>query len=93
MEYGRMSGKLTRFLGDTPGRTIVKLIVISFIVGAVMNAFNWYPVDVIFAVRDFLVNVWNLGFAALGRFGDYLLLGAAIVIPAFIIMRILSYRN
>ena len=56
-------------------------------------AFNWYPVDVIFAVRDFLVNVWNLGFAALRRFGDYLLLGAAIVIPAFIILRILSYRN
>ncbi|MCP4320192.1 MAG: hypothetical protein GY789_30500 [Hyphomicrobiales bacterium] len=88
-----MSGKLTRFLGDSPGRTVVKLIVISFIVGAVMSAFNWYPIDVVYAVRDFLVNVWNLGFAALGRFGDYLLLGAVIVIPVFLVMRVLSYRR
>lgn len=88
-----MSGNLTRFLGDSPARTIVKLIVISFIVGAVMSAFNWYPVDVIYAVRDFLVNVWNLGFAALGRFGEYLVLGAVIVIPVFLVLRVLSYRR
>ncbi len=88
-----MSGKLTQFLGDTPGRTVVKLIVISFIVGAVMSAFNWYPLDIVYAVRDFLVNVWNLGFAALGRFGDYLVLGAVIVIPVFLVLRVLSYRR
>jgi hypothetical protein len=88
-----MSGKLTRFLGDTPARTLVKLIVISFIVGAVMSAFNWYPLDIVIAVRDFLVNLWNLGFAALGRFGDYLVLGAVIVIPVFLVIRVLSYRQ
>ncbi len=88
-----MSGKLTRFLGDTPGRTLVKLVVISFIVGAVMSAFHWYPMDIVYAVRDFLVNVWNLGFAALGRFGDYLVLGAVIVVPVFLVLRILSYRR
>ena len=88
-----MANRLTRFLGDTPGRTVVKLLVISLIVGAVMSAFNWYPIDILHAVRDFLVNLWNLGFAALGRFGDYLLLGAFVVIPVFLILRILSYRN
>ena len=88
-----MSGKLTQFLGDTPGRTLVKLIVISFIVGAVMSAFNWYPLDIVYAVRDFLVNLWNLGFAALGRFGDYLVLGAVIVIPVFLVLRVLSIRR
>lgn len=88
-----MSGKFTQFLGDTPARTAVKLIVISFIVGAVMSAFNWYPLDIVYAVRDFLVNLWNLGFAALGRFGDYLVLGAVIVIPVFLVIRVLSYRR
>ncbi|MCR9137791.1 MAG: DUF6460 domain-containing protein [Alphaproteobacteria bacterium] len=88
-----MSGKMTRFLGDTPGRTLVKLVVISFIVGAVMSAFHWSPFDVVYAVRDFLMNVWNLGFAALGRFGDYLILGAVIVVPVFLVLRILSYRR
>ena len=88
-----MSGKLTQFLGDTPGRTLVKLIVISFIVGAVMSAFHWYPMDIVYAARDFLVNLWNLGFKALGRFGDYLVLGAAVVIPVFLVIRVLSYRR
>jgi hypothetical protein len=40
-----MSNGLTRFLGDTPGRTALKLLVASFVVGVVMAAFNWYPVD------------------------------------------------
>ncbi|MDA4848066.1 DUF6460 domain-containing protein [Hoeflea poritis] len=88
-----MSERLNRFLGDSLGRTLVKLVVISFIVGAVMSAFNWYPIDVIYAVRDFVVNVWELGFAALGRFGDYLLLGAVVVVPVFLVLRILSFRR
>ncbi|MBN9270207.1 MAG: hypothetical protein J0J15_08165 [Mesorhizobium sp.] len=37
---------LTRFLGDSPLRILVKLLVVSFIVGLVMNAFGWSPLDV-----------------------------------------------
>ena len=58
-----------------------------------MAAFNWYPVDILFIVRDFLVNLWETGFAALGRFGSYFLLGAGVVIPVFIVMRLLSLRK
>lgn len=88
-----MAGRLTRFLGDTPGRTVLKLLVLSFIVGAVMSVFDWYPLDVIYLVRDALVGIWEAGFAALGRFGGYLLLGAAVVIPVFLILRLFSYRR
>lgn len=88
-----MSDRLTRFLGDTPSRTVLKLLVASFVVGVVMAAFNWYPQDVLFWIRDFLINLWETGFAALGRFGSYMVLGAAIVIPAFIIIRLLSFRR
>jgi len=88
-----MSNGLTRFLGDSPGRTALKLLVASFVVGVIMAAFNWYPVDVLYMVRDFLVNLWETGFAALGRFGGYLVLGAGVVIPAFIIMRLFALRK
>jgi hypothetical protein len=64
-----MSNGLTRFLGDTPGRTALKLLVASFVVGVVMAAFNWYPVDVYYWIRDFVVTLWENGWAALGRFG------------------------
>jgi len=88
-----MSDCVNRFLGDTPGRVVVKLILISIVVGVVMSTFNWTPYDILWNIRDFFLHVWNMGFSALARFADYLILGAAVVIPAFILLRILSYRR
>lgn len=84
---------LDRFLGDSPLRVLIKLIVISFLVGVVMHAFGWSPFDVLYGIRDFFVDLWNTGFRAIERFLDYFLLGAAIVVPAFILLRVLSYRR
>lgn len=88
-----MADGMNRFLGDSPGRVIVKLIVVSIIVGFVMAVFGWTPYGVLYTIRDFVLDLWHSGFAALGRVGDYLLLGAAIVVPAFIILRLFSYRR
>lgn len=82
-----------RFLGDTTGRTIIKLLVISILVGMVMSVFNIAPFDILYGVRDFFVRLWESGWAALGRFGDWLILGASVVIPVFIILRLLNYRR
>jgi hypothetical protein len=84
---------LTRFLGDTPLRILLKLVVVSFIVGLVMSAFGWSPWDVLSAVRGFFLDIWHLGFHALDRFAGYILLGAAIVVPAFLLIRIASFRR
>jgi hypothetical protein len=84
---------LTRFLGDTPLRVLLKLVVISFLAGVLMSALGWSPFDVVLAVRDFFADIWNMGFAAIERFLRYFLLGAAVVVPAFIILRLLSYRR
>lgn len=81
------------FLGDTVGRTVVKLLIISVLVGMVMNVFGLSPFDIFDAVRDFFVRLWESGWAALGRFGDWLILGASVVIPLFIILRVLNYRK
>lgn len=88
-----MAERLNRFLGDTPGRTALKLLVLSFIVGVIMSAFHWYPLDLLYMLRDAVVNVWHMGFEALGRFGAYLVLGAAVVIPVFIVLRLLNLRR
>ncbi|MBO6717680.1 MAG: hypothetical protein JJ913_06970 [Rhizobiaceae bacterium] len=82
-----------RFLGDTPLRVALKLIVLSFLVGVVMSAFGWTPWDILAGIREFFVRLWDMGFAAIARFGDYLLLGAAVVIPVFVVLRLLSYRR
>lgn len=88
-----MSTGLTRFLGDTPVRTVVKLAVISFVVGVVMTALDLSVLDVLDSVRDFFIRIWNMGFAAIERFAGYFLLGAAIVVPAFLIIRLFKFRR
>lgn len=81
------------FFGDSPLRLLIKLLVISFLVGLVMSAFGWSPWDVVYGIRDFFVRLWNMGFGAVDRIVGYVLLGAAIVVPAFIILRIVNFRR
>jgi Family of unknown function (DUF6460) len=88
-----MAVNVSGFLGDTPGRLLVKLIVVSLIVGAAMSAFGLSPWDIFSSLREFVMRLWNMGFAAFGKFGAYLLLGASVVVPAFILIRIFSYRR
>ena len=82
-----MAGEVNKVLGDSVGRTIVKLLVISLIVGFLMAVFGLTPWSIIYGVRDFVLNIWYSGFHALGSIGDYLL-----VIPVFIVLRLLSLR-
>lgn len=88
-----MSDKLTTFLGDSLGRTIIKLLVISFVVGIVMSALNFTPWDVWYGIKDFFVSIYNLGFDALGKIGKYFLLGTGIVVPIFLILRFLNFKK
>lgn len=87
-----MADGINKFLGDSPARTVIKLVVVSLIVGFVMSIFGIYPIDILDGVRDFFFDLWHKGFAALGRIGDYLLLGATVVIPVFIVLRLLNSR-
>lgn len=84
---------LKQFLGDSPLRVLLKLLVLSFIVGIVMAAFDWSPWDIFHGLQDAVLRVWNMGFAAFDRFIGYIVLGAVIVIPIFLVMRIVHYRR
>ncbi|MCF3642232.1 DUF6460 domain-containing protein [Rhizobium sp. TRM95111] len=88
-----MADGLNRFLGDTPVRVAVKLLILSVAAGFLMSFFGLYPDDILYGIRNFLLDLWHSGFRALGRVGDYLLLGAVIVVPAFLLIRLLSYRR
>lgn len=88
-----MAQRINTFLGDTPFRVFLKLAVISIVVGVVMRSFGWSALDVVRGIRNFIARIWNMGFDALGQFADYLLLGAAIVIPAFILLRLFAMRK
>ncbi|MCX8995996.1 DUF6460 domain-containing protein [Rhizobiaceae bacterium BDR2-2] len=88
-----MSDQLNRFLGDTPLRTIVKLVLVSLVVGFVMAFFGVFPMDILNGLHRFFLGLWYRGFEALGEVWSYLVIGATVVIPVFVILRILSYRR
>ena len=85
------AGALTRFLGDTPLRTIVKLAVLSLIVGIIMSALNFTPIELWWALRDFARWLYDLGYEAFARIGIYFVWGAMVVVPIFLLMRILNF--
>ena len=88
-----MSNMVNRFLGDTPARVAIKLVVLSVVVGIVMSAVGWTPRTIYDGIARFFQRLWDLGFDAIYSSFEYLFLGAAVVIPAFILIRLLSFRS
>lgn len=86
-----MDNGLTKFLGDSPGRTLVKLAVISFVVGIIMSALNFTPIEVWYAIEDFFIKIYQLGFDAIWRIARYFVWGAFIVVPIFLLMRLMKF--
>jgi hypothetical protein len=79
---------LTRFLGDTPFRVFVRLLVLSFIVGLVLSALGIHPFDIYRWAERIVLRIYDMGFALFADALDYLILGALIVVPLFLIARI-----
>lgn len=88
-----MANDFNRFLGDTPGRTVMKLVVASLIVGFIMTLFDIMPVDLLRTIRNGVMELWRTGFETLGEVGSWLLLGASVVIPVFILIRLTSFKR
>ncbi len=85
-----MSERLTQFLGDTPGRTIVRLAIISFVVGIILSAIGLTPIELWFTLQDFALRLYELGFDAFWRLGRYFVWGAVVVVPVFLLLRLLK---
>ncbi|MFN3959542.1 MAG: DUF6460 domain-containing protein [Parvularculaceae bacterium] len=83
-----------RIIGPQPRRTMIKLVIASIIVGAFLAFWGVSP-------REFWSGVFDFFRGLLGWLGDsvgeiltnlftYFLFGAAIVVPFWIIMRVLN---
>ena len=80
---------LSRFLGGSPVAVLVKLALVSLLVGWLLHWLDWSPADVWFWARDLAASLWF----SLGSLADYVLLGAAIVVPVFLVLRLFAHRG
>ncbi|MCX5497835.1 DUF6460 domain-containing protein [Kaistia dalseonensis] len=79
-----------RFMGGSPGQVLLRLVVLSFIVGIILSALGLSPMDIIDKVQQLIMRVWNMGFGAIEWIWRYFLLGAVIVVPLWIIIRLFN---
>ena len=85
-----MGGTLTRFLGGPPGKIAIQLIAMSFIVGIILSVLGVSPYDIVNGLERLINRVWNMGFDTVEWIFRYFLLGAVVVIPVWLIMRLLK---
>ncbi len=84
------SASLTRLIGGSPGRILVQLVVMSFILGIVLSALGVSPFDIVEGLKRLALRVYDAGFDAVVWGFRYFLLGAVIVVPVWIVMRVLK---
>ncbi|MAU61838.1 DUF6460 domain-containing protein [Parvibaculum sp.] len=81
---------MDRFFGGPVLPTIFKLAIASIAVGVVLAVFGIKPIDLWRDFLDTLTRIWEMGFDAIDWSLQYLLLGAVVVIPIFVAVRLWS---
>ena len=84
---------MTRILGGPPLLVIAKLIVLSLIVGAVLSFLGLSPGAIWERAIASARAIWHMGYEAMDNLVEYLLVGAMIVVPVWLIARVLGGRR
>ncbi len=81
---------VNKVFGGTPLGVLGRLILVSILVGVILSALGLDPFDIIQSVERLIRSIWNMGFDAFRWLWRYFLLGAVIVIPVWILMRLFN---
>jgi len=87
-ELPAASDGLTRFLGGTPLSVAFRLILLSILVGVVLAAIGFDPWNIVHSIRRLFETIWSMGWDAISWVWRYFLLGAVLVIPIWVIVRL-----
>ncbi|MFN0217440.1 MAG: DUF6460 domain-containing protein [Hyphomicrobium sp.] len=82
--------KFRDFIGGHPAGVIVRLAILSVLVGVLLSVFGVTPRNFFSVLDNFARYVYDLGFGAVEWIFEYLALGAMIVIPIWLIARLLK---
>jgi len=81
---------LERVLGGSPLAVLGRLVLISILVGVVLSALGLDPLNLIRSIETLVRQIYDMGFDAVRHVYGYFLLGAVLVIPIWIVMRLLG---
>lgn len=90
MEPQVKADPVTRFFGGSPLAVLGRLLLVSVLVGVILSVLGLDPFDILHSLERLARSIWNLGFDAFHWLWRYFLLGAVIVIPIWLIMRLVN---
>jgi hypothetical protein len=87
------SPTVTSFLGGSPATVALRLIVVSFIVGMVLVTFGFDPANIIDSFVSLVHRLIEYGLSDFREIGRVLATGALVVVPVWIVLRLLDSRR
>lgn len=84
----RAGSRFDRWMGGSPFWVLLRLIALSVVVGVILSVLGLDPANIFASLERLLRHLFYFGFDTVERLWGYFLLGAAIVIPLWLITRI-----
>jgi hypothetical protein len=89
MPTERESNYVDRFFGGPPLSVIFRLILLSVLIGVILQVLGIDPWNIFDSLRRLVLRFWDMGFDAVRWLWRYLLLGAVVVVPIWLIVRLM----
>ena len=77
-----------QFFGGSIAGTLIRLALISIVVGVVLSALGIHPQNIVQHLQLLVRRIYDLGFGAIEWAFHYFLLGAVIVMPVWLVVRL-----
>ena len=79
---------VSRFFGGPPLSVAVRIILLSILVGVILSALGLDPWDIWRSIERLFRRIWDMGFDAIVWLWRDFLLGAILVVPIWLILRL-----
>lgn len=84
------SHSLTRVLGGSPLAVLGRLVLLSILVGVVLQTIGLDPMHILTSIERLVRHLYAMGFDVVRYLWRYFLLGAVVVVPIWIVVRLVQ---
>jgi hypothetical protein len=82
-----------QFFGPNPLGVVIRLVLLSVVVGIIMQALGISPADLPRRLAIIGQRIYEMGFGAVRDVFGYFLIGAVVVVPIWLLSRLFSGRS
>ena len=81
---------VARFIGGSPIAVLLRLIVVSFVVGLLLESFGFDPMTLFEEALRAVRHIIEYGLTDVRQIGRVLVTGAMVVVPVWLVLRLLD---